>query len=54
MHIIKIDYRNTFSRVLQGPLYRMVRDAFRVKGTLVLITHEVMHLFRKKVYKMIY
>ena len=35
MHIIKIDYRNTFSRALQGPLYRMARDAFRVKGTLV-------------------
>ena len=34
MHIIKIDYRNTFSRGLQGPLYRMVRDTFRVKGTL--------------------
>ena len=47
MHIIKIDYRNTFSRVLQGPLYRMVRDAFGVKGTLVLINYEVMHLFRK-------
>ena len=45
MHIIKIDYRNTFSRVLQGPLYRMVRDTFRVKGTLVLINYEVMHLF---------
>ena len=35
MHIIKIDYRNTFSRGLQGPLYRMVRDASRVKGSLV-------------------
>ena len=43
MHIIKIDYRNTFSRVLQGPIYSMVRDAFGVKGILVLINYDVMH-----------